>query len=401
MPPAMRRAKARRASDDEAKSAADDDDGITTPAAILAAATEAGGEAPSRRRPTGRATGAARVALVGLFVLAILYTLSVARVLILPVVLAILLSFILWPIVRVLKRLHIPEALGALFVLLGLASLLGYGVYALTGPAAAWLAAAPQALPRIEARLRVVKETVADVQEATNRVEQMATVGGEEKKQVVAVQQGPSLSSLLLASTWELLAGFGVFLVLAYFLLASGDLFLRKFLHALPTRRDRQMLLQMARELQDHISGYLFTVTLINAGVGVGVAIAMALYGLPNALLWGALAASFNFVPYLGAGVGIVCVAVASLITFDTLGHALAPPATYLALTTIEAYVITPALLSHRFTLNPVVVLVGFLFWGWIWGIPGALIAMPLLMTMKIVCDYVPSLSTLGEFMSS
>jgi predicted PurR-regulated permease PerM len=228
----------------------------------------------------------------------------------------------------------------------------------------------------------------------------MATVGGNEK-QVVAVQQGPSLSSLLLASTWELLAGFGVILVLAYFLLASGDLFLRKFLHALPTRRDRQMLLKMARELQDHISGYLFTVTLINAGVGVGVAIAMAIYGLPNALLWGALAASFNFVPYIGAGVGIVCVAAASLITFDTLGQALAPPATYLALTTVEAYVVTPAVLSHRFTLNPVVVLVGLLFWGWLWGIPGALIGMPLLMTMKIVCDYVPSLSTLGEFMSS
>jgi len=390
---AMRRAKAKSASDD-------DDDGITAPTAILAGATEVAGEAPARRRPTGRAAGAARVALVGLFVLAVLYTLSVARVLILPVVLSILLSFILWPIVRVLRRLHIPEALGALFVLLGLASVLGYGVYALSGPAASWIAAAPQALPRIEARLRVVKETVADVQEATNRVEQMATVGGNEK-QVVAVQQGPSLSSLLLASTWELLAGFGVILVLAYFLLASGDLFLRKFMHALPTRRDREMLLKMARELQDHISGYLFTVTLINAGVGVGVAIAMAIYGLPNALLWGALAASFNFVPYIGAGVGITCVAAASLITFDTLGHALAPPATYLALTTIEAYVITPAVLSHRFTLNPVVVLVGLLFWGWIWGIPGALIAMPMLMTMKIVCDYVPSLSTLGEFMSS
>jgi predicted PurR-regulated permease PerM len=210
--------------------------------------------------------------------------------------LAILLSFILWPIVASSAVSTFRKRWG-IVVLLGLASVLGYRVYALSGPAASWIAAAPQALPRIEARLRVVKETVADVQEATNRVEQMATVGGNEKKQVVAVQQGPSLSSLLLASTWELLAGFGVILVLAYFLLASGDLFLRKFMHALPTRRDRQMLLKMARELQDHISGYLFTVTLINAGVGVGVAIAMAIYGLPNALLWGALAASFNFVP--------------------------------------------------------------------------------------------------------
>jgi predicted PurR-regulated permease PerM len=205
----------------------------------------------------------------------------------------------------------------------------------------------------------------------------------------------------LLASTSEVLAGIGVVLVLAYFLLASGDLFLRKCMNVLHTKRDRQLLLKMARELQDSISGYLLTVSLINAGLGVAVAVVMALYGLPNALLWGAIATVFNFVPYIGASVGIGCVAAASLITFDTLGHALAPPATYLALTTVEAYLVTPAVLSHRFTLNPVVVLIALLFWGWLWGIPGALIAVPILMTAKIVCDYVPSLATFGEFLSN
>ena len=197
------------------------------------------------------------------------------------------------------------------------------------------------------------------------------------------------------------MAGIGVVLVLTYFLLASGDLFLRKCLSALRTKRDRQLLLEMARELQNNISGYLLTVSLINAGLGVAVAVLMALYGLPNALLWGALAFGLNFIPYIGATVGIGCVAAASLITFDTLGHAVAPPATYLALTTIEAYLVTPAVLSRRFTLNPVVVLIALLFWGWIWGIPGALIAMPILMTVKIVCDYVPSLATFGEFLSN
>jgi predicted PurR-regulated permease PerM len=367
------------------------DDGVSAPVAVLAAATERAAELPPRR--------ASGVAVVGLLVLAVLYTLFIARVLILPIVLAVLLSLILWPIVRGLRRLRIPEALGALLVVVGLTSLLGYGVYALSGPATAWFTAAPQALRRIESRLRVVKETVADVQQATSRVEQIATVGGDEPR-VVAVQ-GDNLSTLLLASTWQVLGGAGIILVLTYFLLASGDLFLRKCLGALPTHRDRQLLLAMARELQNSISGYLLTVSLINAGLGVAVAAAMALYGLPNALLWGALAAAFNFVPYVGAAVGIGCVAAASLITFGTLGEALAPPATYLALTTVEAYVVTPAVLSRRFTLNPVVVLIGLLFWGWIWGIPGALIAMPILMTVKIVCDYVPSLATVGEFLST
>lgn len=368
-----------------------DDDGVSAPVAVIAAATEHAVELPLPRR--------VGVAAVGLFVLAILYTLYVARVLILPIVLAVLLSLILWPIVRGLRRFRIPEGLGALLVLGGLALVFVYGAYALSGPAATWFAAAPQAMRRMEMRLRAVKETVADMQEATSRVEQIATVGGDESR-VVAVQAS-SLSSLLLASTWELVAGIGVVLVLTYFLLASGDLFLRKCLNALRTKRDRQLLLEMAHELQNHISGYLLTVSLINAGLGTAVAVVMALYGLPNALLWGALAFGLNFIPYIGATVGIGCVAAASLITFDTLGQAVAPPATYLALTTVEAYLVTPAVLSRRFTLNPVVVLIALLFWGWIWGIPGALIAMPILVTVKIVCDYVPSLATLGEFLSN
>lgn len=365
---------------------------VTAPAAVIAAALEPATPARGER--------AVRVAIVGLFILAVLYTLFAARVLLLPIVLAILMSFILWPVVRGLRRLRVPEAVGALVVLVGMTLTVGYAVYALSGPAASWLATAPQALRRIETRLRVVKETVADVQAATSRVEQIATVGGGDAERVVAVQ-GASLSSLLLASTSEVVATSVIILVLAYFLLASGDLFLRKCMRVLPTRRDRDLLVAMARELQESISGYLFAVTLINAGLGVAVAAAMALLGLPNALLWGAIAAAFNFVPYIGSAVGIACVAAASLVSFPTLGEALLPPAVYVLLTTIEAYLVTPAVLSRRFTLNPVVVLVGLLFWGWIWGIPGALIAMPLVMTIKIVCDYVPSLATVGEFLSN
>lgn len=372
----------------------DAEDGVSAPAAAIAAALE-----PTDPRPS-IAERAVNAATVGLFVLAVIYTLFVARTLLLPIVLAILLSFILWPVVRALRRLRVPEALGALVVLVGLTLTVGYAFYALSGPAAAWLATAPEALRRIEQRLRVVKETVADMQAATSRVEQIATVGGADAERVVAVQ-GDSLSTLLLAGTGEIVTTTVVILVLAYFLLASGDLFLRKFMRVLPTRRDRDLLVAMAQELQDSISGYLFAVTLINAGLGVAVAVAMAVLGLPNALLWGAIAAAFNFVPYIGAAVGIACVAAASLVTFGTLGEAIVPPLVYLLLTTVEAYLITPAVLSRRFTLNPVVVLIGLLFWGWLWGIPGALIAMPLVMTIKIVCDYVPSLATVGEFLSN
>ncbi len=379
--------------DEETAPSSPPDDGIVAPAAMMAAAVGTG----DRRRGVSNVVS---VATVGLFALAVLYTLYIARVLILPIVLAVFLSFILWPLVRGLRRLYVPEALGALLVLTTLTASFGYGIYALSGPAASWLESAPQALYRIELRLRTVKQTVEDVEAATNRVEEIASGSDDPKRQEVTLR-GPSLVSLMWTNAGGIIASCFIILVLAFFLLASGDLFLNKCLRVLPTRRDRYMLLAMARELQDTISGYLLTVTLINAALGVAVGVAMALCGLPNAVLWGVMAATFNFVPYIGSAVGITCVAAASLITFDTLSQAITPPAVYLMLTTLEAYLLTPAVLSRRFTLNPLVVLVSLLFWGWIWGVPGALLAMPIIVTLRIVCDYVPSLATIGEFLSN
>lgn len=363
---------------------------VDPPAALEAA--ESGG------LEEGTPPSAEQIALVGLFGLAVLYTLFVARVLLLPVVLAILTRFILWPIVRGLKRLRIPEGLGALIVLAGLGAGFAWGAYALSGPAAIWLQAAPQALRRIEARVRVVKETVQDVRQATDRVEKLATVGDEPP--VVAVQ-GPGLATILLTGTWNVAATAGMVLILTYALLASGDLFLRKLITALPTFREKKRVVAMSREMQDSISAYLLTVSLINAGLGVAVALAMYGLGMPNPMLWGVLAATLNYIPYLGAATGIAIVAAVSLITFDTLGRAAAAPGAYLLLAAVEGYLVTPLIHSRRFTLNPVVVLLGLFFWGSIWGIPGALLAVPLLVTLRILCDYVPSLHVVGEFLGS
>ncbi len=338
------------------------------------------------------------IALVGLFVLAVAYTLFIARVLLMPVVLAIMTSFILSPVVRGLRRLHIPEALGAAIVVAALAGGVVSGVYTLSGPATTWLQAAPKAFHSIEAKVRVVKEAVQDLGQATSRVEQLTSVG--EQPRVVAMQ-GPGLGESLLFGTWNVVAAALLILVLAYFLLASGDLFLRKLVGSLPRLHDRKMAVAMSREVQESVSAYLFTVSLINAAFGIAVALAMFALGMPNPLLWGAVAAVLNFVPFVGPLTGVGIVFAAAMLTYGSFGAALAPPAVYLFLHGLEGSFLTPLILSRRFTLNPVVVMLGLIFWGWIWGIPGALLAMPLLVILKIVCDHVESMSLLGEFLGS
>lgn len=336
-----------------------------------------------------------RIAVVGLFVLAVLYTLYFARVVLLPVVLAILLTFLLRPVVRRLQRLHIPEWLGALLVVSAITGTAAWAGYQLSGPATAWLQTAPQAFNRIEQRIHVLKERMLDVQQATDQVEKLTTVG--EEPPVVAVQN-EGFATTLVTSTWNLAAAVGMVLILTYALLASGGVFFRKLLSVVP-RFEGERVADLVRAIEDCISMYLLTASLINLGLGIAIGLTMAALGMPNPTLWGALAAVLNFIPYLGPAMGITVVGAVSLMSFPDLDRAVLAPVAYLVIATIEGQMITPLVHSHRFTLNPVVVLLGLVFWGWIWGIPGVLLAIPVTVILRIMCDYVPSLQVAGKFL--
>ena len=156
------------------------------------------------------------------------------------------------------------------------------------------------------------------------------------------------------------------------FLLASGDFFLRKLIKVLPTLSDKKRALTITNTMQREISRYFLTVTLINAGLGLAVGTALYFIGMPTPYLWGAMAFALNFIPYLGALVGIVLTAAVALVSFDSIGQALLAPAAYLALATLEGNFITPTIMGKRFTLNPVVVFIWLIFWGWLWGVIGA-----------------------------
>ena len=180
-----------------------------------------------------------------------------------------------------------------------------------------------------------------------------------------------------------------------------GDLFLEKLVGVLPQFRDKKTAVLIARATEAQISAYLFTTTLINLGVGVVTAVAMLLVGMPNPWLWGAVAAVLNYVPYVGAMVNMVVLAVAALLSFDTVGRALIVPAVFLGINLVEGNLVTPAIQGRSMSLNPVALFVGFTFWWYIWGIPGAIMAVPMMATMKIICDHIDALSPVGEFLGS
>lgn len=340
-----------------------------------------------------RRIGIITAATVGILALASLYTLYLASSLVLPIVIALILNFLFSPVVRALQRLHLPPPAGAAVVLLLVTGAMVYGGYALAEPAVQWVERLPQTIERIENQLGGVVASVEEVSRATEDVQRL----GRPDEEPVRVRLGTAGSGLL-NQTQRFVAGTAITLFLLYFLLAAGDLFLRKFVRVLPLFRRKRVIVEIAHEIEQDLSTYLFTYMVINLCLGTVVGFGLFLIGMPNPLLWGLMVAALNFVPYLGPLVGTTIVALAALSTFDSTLHALAAPALYFTINALEGNLITPAILGRRLRMNPVAIFISLSLWGWLWGIPGALLATPLLLAFKTVCDHVVTLQPLGEF---
>lgn len=353
--------------------------------------------AASAERSADAANRASAV-VIGLFVLAVLYTCYFARALLLPVVLAVLFSLLLSPVVRGMRRAGIPEPLGAGLVMAALLGLLAVGSFALADPAAEWIGRVPGSLRAVEARLRELKQPVADVQRAAARLEAMTKVAPKNQTPEVVVRS-EGLGSLLANRTPYFIAGLLSTIVLLYFLLASGDLFLRKVVRITPTLRNKIHAVEVGRSIQREVGRYFFTVSLINVGLGAVTALAMQMLGMPNPLLWGTMVMLLNFIPYLGPMTSLVILAVAAILAFDDLSRAWMVPGVFLVLTVIEGQFIQPVVLGRQLSLNPVMVFLAFLLLGWLWGIAGMFTAVPILVTLKVICDHVERFAPLGEFL--
>jgi predicted PurR-regulated permease PerM len=342
------------------------------------------------------------VGITVLAVLAVFYTLYFARGFLLPIVFALLLDFLLSPAVRALVRWRVPLPLAAGLVLLTLVGVGGLCVYDLSGPVQSWGENAPATLATAQTRLRRLLKPLQRVTKTAEQVESAATggVAGEgAAKPTEVVVRGPSIVSRLFGSTQRFLAGLLEVMILVYFLLAAGDLFLQKLIKGLPNLHDQNKAIEIARATEASISTYLLTTLTVNAIEGAVVAGALYALGMPNPVLWGALVTLLEFIPYLGALGLMVLLTLGAFASFDDVGHALLIPGAFLAINLIQANLVSPMLLGHRLALNPVALLVSLAFWFWIWGIPGGLLAVPLLATLKIFCDHIERLAPLGEFL--
>jgi len=319
------------------------------------------------------------------------------RSILLPIVLALLLSYLLRPLLRGLGRLKIPLPIGAALVLIGFFGLVGYAISVLATPTAEWLQKAPAGFTELQHKLLPVKKSVAQVAQATGEIEKLAATSAETK--AVELKRHP-IAEMLFMRTPEFIASAVLSLILLYFLLVYDQAFIAKLVKLLPTLSDKKTAVGIAHDIEAQISRYLFTVTAINVCLGAAVGAAVGLLGLRNPVMWGVMVALLNFVPYLGALTGIICMTIGATLSFDSLGYAFIFPAVYLSFGVLEGSFITPWIMGRSLTLNPVIILLSLTFWGWMWGIVGIILAVPILAAFKIFCAHIKPMEPLAEFLS-
>jgi predicted PurR-regulated permease PerM len=320
----------------------------------------------------------------------------VAAAIILPVALTFVLMLVLRPALRFSEGWHIPRIIAALALIVLLFGLGAGLATVLSAPAADWVEKLPAALPRLQERLRFLSEPIDIIQKVLSRAQHLGRSAAEAMP--VVTVEGGNVPQHLLAFVGSFLGGLLETIVVLFFLLMSGDTFLRRLVEILPNFKNKRQAVEISQQIESDISVYLMTIALMNAGLGVLSGLAAWLCGLGDPILWGTLAFLLNFVPVLGPTAGVAIFFVVGFLSFDTLWQAALPAAIYLGIHIIEGEGLTPWLLARRFTLNPVLVIISLIFWYWMWGVPGAILAAPMLATLKMVCDRVQPLAALGHF---
>jgi predicted PurR-regulated permease PerM len=352
-------------------------------------------ENQSKTSNMSRSTSSA--AMIGLLLLAIPATLYFAADLLTPIAFAVLLNLLLSPLVRAGSRIGIPSGVSAAVLVGSMIGLLVTLIMLLSEPAERWIAEAPTTVRELRLDMFSARSHLDGIRELADEVEELATPEDKPGTQAVVVR-GPGVIESLLGGLPQVVTFLGIVMFTTFFLLASGDTLLRKFTRCGRTWSERRTIVTIAREIQRDLSRYLGTVTLINIGLGASVGFSMYLLEVPNPHLWGVMVTMFNYAPYVGALASAVVLTLVGIATFDTLTTSLTPVAVFLLLTTLEGQLITPTVLGQRLSLNPLFVFLSVIVWGWLWGIAGALMAVPIMTSIKVVCDHVPGLEPVGEF---
>lgn len=335
--------------------------------------------------------------LVGLFLYGSIYVLSDAKNFLVPVVLAFLLSMVFAPIRRFFDRRGVHSVLSSLVIVLLLLCSMFAMVTALALPVTQWIENASQIQSEIETKLTSVSGPLDSLYRANERLNGLADKSSKVEK--VELEQTDAVTKTFMSAP-TVLAQVVFTLVLLLFLLASGDMFYEKIVHVMPTFRDKKRAMRIVHNIERKLSRYLFTIVVVNACLGIAVGLEMWLFGMPSPMVFGVLAFLLNFIPYLGALVGIAVAGAVALVSFDWIGWPLIIGGIYFLLNSIEGQFVTPYFVGRNLRLNTVVVFINISFWAWLWSAIGMIVAVPLLVAVKTFCEHIDGLRGLGDFLS-
>lgn len=353
------------------------------------------------------------VTLSVIAVMGAILMLQYGRTVLIPVVVGVLISYVLGPAVSSLERHGVPRVIGSIVAIALLCGSIGLGLYTLTDEAMAIVESVPTAARRLSDRMAKDRGqpdgAIEKMQTAAKEIEEAAEDASAPSKAPRGVQRVQIVEPAFAARDYLWAGGMGLValggqaamvLFLVFFLLVSGDLFKRKLVKiAGPTLTKKKITVQIMDDINRQISSFLRVQVITSVIVGVATGLVLWWFEVDNYLLWGLLAGLFNSIPYLGPVMVTAALALVTFMQFDELLRTSYVAGATLAITSLEGWLLTPALMSRAAQMNPVAIFVGLLFWSWVWGIWGTILAVPMMMTIKATCDHIESLQPIGEIL--
>ncbi len=345
------------------------------------------------------------ITLIGLFILASLYTLYFAKIIFIPIVIALILNFLLSPIIRYMKKIWIPEQISSALVIIVFFSIIGFGFYKLSMPASNWINNSTHTLNEISQKMATLLQPFQNsiknlfkIQAQLENSTQMIGLPESKTVQVVKIKSIP-LFNVLIINSGLFFIQLSFVVLLLYFLLASDNFFMRKLIEVIPHLEEKKEAVNIFHEIERKIYNFFVLKMFTSLGLATVISIVMFALHMPAPILWGIAAGILEFFPYIGVIIGTILIFLSAILTFSNLGHILLIPTVFFMICSFVGNYLSPLIIGRSVLLNPVIIFVGMAFWGWIWGITGVILAIPLLSILKITFENIKSLEPLSRFL--
>jgi predicted PurR-regulated permease PerM len=341
------------------------------------------------------------ISLAVMGILAVCVSLWAAQSFLVPIALALVFAVLLSPLCRLLEFILIPRPLAAVMGLVTAAFIAWIAFSLIAEPASRLIEDAPAMMKRAERHLEELQAPLKPLTDISKEVEGLSIVDPATPPSRTVVMQGQGLASSIMESAQAAIVQTAFVFILCFFFLLTREEFRIKYIAFQPTLAARVRAARVCRDVGRRVTGYMVTFSIINLCVGVGTGIACWQLGLPEPIMWGGLAFITNFIPFLGPAIMMGLLGMAGLATFETLVEASFPLLAFMAISFLEANIITPTVVGKRMTLNPLAIMLVVSFWIWLWGPIGGVVALPLLIMFKVICDHTPPLRVIGALIGA